>query len=529
MAFESLAFRYCFEMHDFPERWLPLIHPYDPDLPLFPIYYFHVLYESADRTHRPADAERAFGYIEKISFSADNTAQVMVVINKDLTNPANRHYLGPVEMEVKERFGIINPVTPTDIPDAFIQPFDRSNRVLFEIWQRVVSNSYGNKLPFGRLWDETLGLTRFVASWYSEGGRKGELIQTHYFASKFGVRIQSSGQLPQVDFYLFPTIKELTDPNDPLVSFPQYSKLIDIAHRFQLNFCSTIIVDGITLSRFQNPFPGSFKTENILSILSGDSIPPDSRRLAIECFNAFNKGPQRTVIFLMLLDDLRQRRLDPSILTPSQCGSIYDALKRTATYQSPKAIQIYAQQSFGNSSAMPIDTWIDTFFKWPLNLWPTSKTKNKYNHIFRNSRNLGKVERLLWVAAQARKVHSSACNDALWCTKYGSNSKPRGANPFACNICLTAIRNCCPAFEKIKNETILFNPANLSPSGFTVRTSEGNNTTSSQRFLSCQGMSIYSEILDDFSPDDDPNGFALFPVANHDGSPMRVEEFVNRY
>jgi hypothetical protein len=46
MAFESLAYRYTFEIVSFPERWLPLIHLYDPDLPLFPIYYYHVLNES---------------------------------------------------------------------------------------------------------------------------------------------------------------------------------------------------------------------------------------------------------------------------------------------------------------------------------------------------------------------------------------------------------------------------------------------------------------------------------------------------
>lgn len=529
MAFESLAYRYSFNIPNFPERWLPLIHLYDPDLPLFPIYYFHVLPEGLRDDQRPRDNERAFGYIERMNISGNNASEVTIVSNKDLSNRANERYLTPVTNEVKERFGVRDPVTAANINAVFSAPLDRSNRVLSEIWERVVSNAYGNLLPFGRLWDGSLGLARFVASWYSPSGRKGELIQTHYFTSRFGVRIQSSGQVPQVDFFLLPTIKELTNPNNPLVSFPQYSKLVRIARHFQQNYCSTINIDGITLSTFNNPFRGKFNTEGIMTIISSASIPQDCRDLAIECFNAFNKGPQRTVIFLMLLDDIRQGRLDPSDLISAQCGSIYDGLTGAATYQSPKVIQIYAQQSFGNQSAMPIDTWIQTFFMWPLNVWPTGRVRNKYRFIFSHSQNLGKLERLLWVTAQARKVHSSACNDALWCMKYSSGSKPRGANPFACNICLDAIRNRCPAFRTIRNHIIAFNDDANPDAKFFITTSDRNNSTPNQNFISCRGTSIYSEIFDDFSPADDPTSFASFPTGDHRGRQISVEEFVRIY
>ena len=281
MAFESLAYRYSFKIPNFPERWLPLIHFYDPDLPLFPIYYFHVLPEDLSENHRPRDNERAFGYIERMNISENNAAEVTIISNKDLSNRANDRYLTPVTNEVKERFGVRDPVTADNIQNVFSAPLDRSNRVLSEIWERVVSNAYGNLLPFGRLWDETLGLTRFVASWYSQSGRKGELIQTHYFASRFGVRIQSSGQVPQLDFFLLPTIKELTNSNNPLVSFPEYSKLVRIAREFQQNYCSTINIDSITLSKFNNPFRGNFNTSGIMSILRDACIPQDCRELAI--------------------------------------------------------------------------------------------------------------------------------------------------------------------------------------------------------------------------------------------------------
>lgn len=527
MAFESLSYRYRFSIPEFPYRWLPLIHLYDPDLPLFPMYYFHVISDEIRKGERPGDTQRAFGYVEQIASGEDGNIKVTIVSNKDYNKPENQHYLTKVINEVKERFGIINPVKKGDIQNAFDTPFDASNAVLSEIWERVVSNAYGNMLPYGRLWDEVFGLTRFVATWFSQGGRKGELIQTHYFASKFGVRIQSAGGIPQVDFYLFPTIQELTDITNPLTSFPDYANLVRVAEQIQMNYCSIITIDGIQLSKFNNPTSRKFDTRAIMDILYGPHIPYRFRRQAVECFNSFDKGPQRTIIFLLMLDDLRKGRLKPGLLNSSQCGSIYDSLSNT--YQSPKVIQIYAQQSFANTSAMPIDTWVETFFRWPLKVWPTKRTKNMYQNIFSHSQNLGKVERLIWVTAQARKVHSSACDNALWCLKKASNGKARGANPLACNICLDAIRNLCPAYREIKNERVCFNSELIPEVRFSIITSAGDNVTPNQTFRYCKGNSIYNEIFDDFSPDDNPNGFAPYPDPNHNGTIITVDEFVRIY
>ncbi len=527
MPFESLSCRYIINIPSFPQRWLPLIYLYDPDLPLFPIYYFHVLPDNLSRP-RPLDNERAYGYVEKASLTG-NEIEITIVCNKDLDDPANQDYLTPVIEAVCERFGLRNPVTREDIRNVFSPPLNNANAVLTEIWQRVISNTYNDLLPFGKLWDEVLGLTRFVASWNSPSGRKGELVQTHYFLSKFGVKIQSSGSIPPVDFYLLPTIQELTDINNPLTGFPQYADLVQVAGLIQNNYCSLIKVGDIRLSKFRNPYGGKLNTEKILDILNGSSMPHRYRSLAVECFNTFDKGPQRTIMFLIMLDDIRNGRLNPSILNSSQLGSIYDGLARTSTYQSPKVIHIYAQQSFGNQSAMPIDTWIGTFFKWPLSIYPHGKNRDHYHYIFSNSRNLGKVERLLWVTSQARKVHSSACNDALWCIKYSSTGKPRGANPLSCNICMDAIRNCCPAFVRIRNERVCFNSNRTGGTAFEIKTSAQNNSTPNQAFIHCTGKSIYNEIFDDFSPADNPDGFAPFPDPHHNGTVITVDDFVRIY
>ncbi len=526
MPFESLSFRHSFRLTNFPDRWLPLIHLYDADLPLFPIYYFHAISNQLPAGQRPNYTDRVFGYVEKMNSLGNKTIEIHLITNKDLNTTTNLYYRSLAENEVKERIGINDPVTINDISTGLQSPLNYANPVLKELWNRVISDTYDNMLPFGRLWDEVLGLTRFVASWYSSGGRKGELIQTHYFASKFGEPIQNGGGIPHIDFYLLPTITELLDQTNPLNIFPEYSKLVNVANLFQTNNCSLVQVGNISLSKFTNSQGGKFNTAKILNLLRQSHIPLGLRPAAIECFNTFDKGPQRTVIFLLMLSDLRSGRLNPATLTNSTLGSMYVSLANT--YQSPKVIHIYAQQSFGNAAAIPIDIWMETLFQWPLNLYKNFPKMTKNQDVITSSTNLGKIERLLWVSAQARKVHSSSCNDAIWCTKYASNRKPRGANPLACKICLASIRNVCPAYADIQNKVVVFNSA-ATIQQFEIKTDAGNNTTPNQKFLSCKGKSIYLEIEDDFSSSDSPSGYGPYPSANHPGTPITVAQFINTY
>jgi hypothetical protein len=228
---------------------------------------------------------------------------------------------------------------------------------------------------------------------------------------------------------------------------------------------------------------------------------------------------------MMMLSDLRKGRINPSLLSNSDLGSIYDRMEKT--YQSPKVLHIYAQQSFGNGNAIPMDVWIKTFFQYPLNIENKLPKSNKYQYLLSTSSSIGKVERLIWVAAQARKVHSSACNDALWCIKKASGKEARGANPLACKICI--LRSTCPAYQKIKIKTITFN-STQNKADFLIKTSAANNKTPGQKFVSCTGNSVYGKITDDFSPSDAPTGFNTFPSPHHvKAATMTVEDFMNLY
>jgi hypothetical protein len=317
----------------------------------------------------------------------------------------------------------------------------------------------------------------------------------------------------------------LLDGGNPLAEFPEFRKLLEVAERISDHYGEEREVGGIRITAFRKPQGGRFNTEQLLDIINGAAIPHGLRDAAIECFNAFGKGPDRTILFLLMLSDLRRGLLDPGTLTSAQFGSIYDGL--AGTYRMPKVIAIYAQQCFGNRDGMPVDTWIETFLRWPLAVYPQTRTRTPMTAVFAHAHGLGKVERLLWVTSQARKVHSSACDDAVWCLKYGSpNDTPRGANPLACNIC--SVRECCPAFAAIRDRLVSFNADDHS-AAFRVDTSAGNNLAPNQTFLRCTGDSLYESIVDEFSPADMPAGFNTFPAVGHDGRTLTVGDFVHLY
>lgn len=522
MSFENLSYRYTHVIDSFPEAWLPFIHLYDADLPLFPLYYFHVLPDDFPTEAIPRDGDRVFGYIERVHL-IDSRLEVSIICNKDLTDPSNSNFIKPVIAEVEERIGISNRVTVQNVSAAFRNPYDYVNQVLVELWRRVVSRRLGDTLPFGRLLDPIFGLARLMASFYSPAGRKSELIQTHYFLSKFGEKIRVAEGLLQMDFYLLPTFSEVIDLNNNLRLFPKFRALCDAAKEFHRTYCSVQGIGmGLTFSKFKNPFTGTINTAKIMSCinsLSRNSVVP-----LLEAFNAFDKGPLRTIMFLQMLNDIRDGRLVPDILQPVHFGLIYDKLR--GFYQTPKVIALYAQQCFGNVSAFPIDTWVETFMRWPLRIYPT-RGRN-LRHILSNANNPGKMERLLWISAQARKIHSSLCDDALWCAKYDSTGRPRGANPLSCNACFQPIRDVCPAYARIAGATVSFNTPRRQ-NMFEVWTSQKDNITTNQYFTICEGSDIYGAIHDDFTPVDFPNAFAPFPHPSHKGQNLTVEKFIRIY
>lgn len=529
VAFESLSETYEFKIEGFPSEWLPLTYLYDPDLPLFPIQYFHILDPGLSSSRRPGERDRLFGFIHHINLYETDLV-VNVVINKNISLKQNKHYQSALEDVVRCRLGLGNPVTLSDIRNTLVSSLKDSNQVVEELWYKVIEGSFGKALPFGNMWDAVFGLVRFVASWNSAGGRKGELIQTHSFVAAFGTKIQTGGNI-HVDFYLLPTFEELTDNSNPLNLFQNFEVLVNAANHFTKTYCGSKAVGLHNYSAFQlsKAKAGTkLKTAVILKMI--DDAPQASRRALFDNYSAFDRGPQRSIIFLMMLDDLRGKRWDPSKFTPSECGIMYTELK--GSYQTPKVIQLYAQQCFGSEVVLPIDNWVETFLKWPFEFRASLK-KNYYSELFACSDMWGKLERLIWIAAQARKVHSSVCAEILWCVRYGAPKegktpgKLRGANPLSCKICELHIRNACPSYKAISNKIIAFNDTSYMTSNadFNITTSANDNSTKGQNIESCEG----SDIKDIYSTRDRTNKFVAFPTPGHDGSNILVHKFIDIY
>ena len=529
MAFESLSESYELTISDFPSEWLPLTYLYDPDLPLFPIQYFHMLDPNLPLGHRPGERDRLFGFIHHINLE-ETSLKVSVIVNKNLTLRQNQHYQGPLENVVSCRLGLENPVTLADIKSSLISKLSGTNKIFEELWYSVIDGSFGKKLPFGRIWDPVFGLVRFVASWNSPGGRKGELIQTHSFASEFGVKIQPGGNI-HVDFYLLPTYEELTSSTNPLSIFPRFMELSDAADDFTNAYCERRsvgehIYSGFVLAKAE----AGRRLDNIAISKIINNAHPGSRRALSDNHSAFDRGPQRSIIFLMMLHDLRNQNWSPESFTPSECGEMYSALDRS--YQTPKVIQLYAQQCFGSEVVLPIDNWVETFLKWPFEFRASKKSKY-HEELFSCSNVWGKLERIIWIAAQARKVHSSVCAEILWCVRFGSPKegkrpgKLRGANPLSCKICETHIRKACPSYAAISGETVSFNDDvyTLTGTAFNIITTSKENTTKGQHIESCEG----EDIKDIYSTRDRTDRFGMFPAPAHDGSNITVDEFISIY
>ncbi len=249
MAFESLSEHAEFLIEDFPPQWIPLIHLYDPDLPLYPLLYFHALDPDLPPSTRPGERDRIFGFIHHVNLE-ETHLRVRVAINKDLNKGAHARYRPVVERLIRERIGLGNPITLDQLSGAFKGQLSNSESVLKELWYQIVDRSFGKSLPFGSIWDPMMGLPRFIASWFSQGGRKGELIQTHYFCSTFGARIATGGDI-HVDFYLLPTFEEFSDLSNPLSLFPRLAELINAAKIFCARFCETIDVGPFKFSAFR--------------------------------------------------------------------------------------------------------------------------------------------------------------------------------------------------------------------------------------------------------------------------------------
>jgi hypothetical protein len=194
--------------------------------------------------------------------------------------------------------------------------------------------------------------------------------------------------------------------------FSRFADLVNASQRFCTQYCPTTVAvpvlpaGSIKFSVFDREafkLPGKYlDNETMLTVMNREN--GRAKEALFENHSAFNRGAHRSVIAMMMIHDLRMGYWHPDNFTPDVCANLYTLLKRARSWQAPKVIQLYAQQCFGAHSVLPIDTWIEAFLKWPLGF---DIKKHWHKELFNCSDVWGKIERLIWLAAQARKVHSS--------------------------------------------------------------------------------------------------------------------------
>lgn len=534
MAFDALAYFYDFEVPDFPQEWLPLTYLYDPDLPLFPILYFHEMDPTLGSGQRAGERDRIFGFVHSIAFNrSTGRLRITLAISKDLSLQLNAKYIAVAEAAARSRLGLDDPVVLSDIVGALTGALASANNLLRELWEQIVVSSFGGKLPFGKCWDPVFGLARYIASWNSDGGRKGELIQLHAYVASFGERIQTGGGI-HADFYLLPAWNEFRDVSNPLALFQKYSSLVGpggATEFFAQRFVTPIGANGVSYSRFELSKLRAVTGQNfrrldtpaLISLMEQAPARGRARAALYDNYSAFNRGPPRAILSLLMHHDLRVANWDPSNLSQVDCVAQYTRLG--SSYQSPKVMQLFAQQCFGSLPVLPIDNWVETFVKAPLALVPVRG--QFHSGVFASSAMWGKIERLIWMAAQARKVHSSVAENILWCVRYGGPDKQmRRANPFGCKVCDSHIRNVCPSYAAIKQLPVLFNAQAKPKFGFNIRSGSQDNVTQNQVFVACDGV----DGCDEYTPKDRPAQFGPYPSPGHlGGASMTVAQFLNTY
>ena len=137
--------------------------------------------------------------------------------------------------------------------------------------------------------------------------------------------------------------------------------------------------------------------------------------------DAFNRHPWRAAYFISAF--LTIEYSDYKTWNKQFFKDFYESGSKLKGY-SEKVIACFLQQGFGNEEVIPIDTWIETFYQFPLGI--TSRSQFYDDFLM-----LGKLERVIWLASQSNKTNMKNFFDILWCQRYGTigNGELRGVNP----------------------------------------------------------------------------------------------------
>ncbi len=443
-------------------QWIPKFELFTNDLPNFPLVYVHYY----------KNKKRIFGFPISASFikfeKGTCVPEIKFLSNIDLEHDEDAQKI--VESELSERFGLSNRVNIDDMMvackgDVAYQEFFK------KIWETVIKPDHGNSIPFGKYYEKFYSIFRFNAAWNTagRGGRQQELRIVYWFLREYGTRtkveIEGYGFY---QFFLLPTFDEVKSKK--ISDFYKFEKLFNLIKKiWDLEFTVEGELDGKKIKSLRKTWPKQrdgfvkylkkeYEEKGILS-------PDEAYDLGL-LVDMFNRNPPRAIGFIwsvMSIDELDYDSWSKEFLDQFYLKYYVSNKKTIGIY--PKVVSCFLQQGFGNLFAIPMDEWVLSFARHPLGLdgvklrgGLTKKDQELFTHktFFEKFDNRAKIERLIWLVSQSKKVNMDPVFDMIWCIRFGRTLKKksplRKQNPISCYQC--NIRKQCKGYSTIEDDYV---------------------------------------------------------------------------
>ena len=431
---------------DLPIQWIPKIELYYPDLPQFPIMYIHVLKGS----------ERIIACPVSVSYEINGgmcCATFFVLTNQEPTEEVQ----DVIKNEICERIGLTARITKETVINC-CRGNRNYERMLLDLWQ-YIEKSYGSSIPYGRFYEEVYSIPRFVAAWQPKTGRQSEMRMLYNFMSMFGEEVEFPEVWSHLEFYVIPSYEDVR--NGDYTCFPKFGKLYHAMKQlFRLDFTNSVTIGSYSFKVMPTAWKQNkddFINNVSAKYFTQGEITDEDRVYAENLVDAFNRHAWRAAYFISAF--LTIESFDYKTWDKPFFNSFYDSGNKLKGY-SEKVIACFLQQGFAKEEIIPIDTWIETFYQYPLGIASRSEFYNSFDM-------LGKLERVIWLASQSNKTNMKNFFDVLWCQRYGTigNKALRGVNPLACSLC--KLNNTCVGLSKIKTKLVLVSN-DLTPDTFST-------------------------------------------------------------
>jgi len=392
---KEIKFETKITFSDIPRQWISKFELYYPDLPGFPIIYVHFI----------KDGVRVYGYPASLNVTSMNgqtcDVEFLFQSNENLDN--NQQLKDKVTSELKERIGLSQKISIADIISS-CKGNQEYEKFFKELW-KYVKILTGEYIPFGRFFEETYSIVRFVSAWNPKTGRQSEMRMLYNFLSQFGEKIPITNDWSFQEFYLLPTYEELK--NETLDDFAEFKKLFLIMKIvWNEYFTKSNTLKGTTIMSMEKAWPMNkdvFIKKVSQKMFDDGKISKDEQNMLEKLVDMFNRHPRRTTFFIWSIMTIKSH--DYTLWDKDYFTKFYTKVAK-GTGISPKVTACFLQQGFGKDEFIPVDTWVKSFQNEALGI-------KRIDEFFKNFDKMGKLERIIWIASQANKTNMRHLFDTL--------------------------------------------------------------------------------------------------------------------